>query len=352
MNEQFNIIGLMSGTSVDGLDIALCSFKFSSKWEFEILKCESVNYSDSLRNLLLDAHLLSGIELKYAENKFTKFCADCVNRFKTDLDIKINLISSHGHTVFHQPSKLMTLQIGDGEALAKLCGIDVVSDFRSGDVALGGQGAPLVPIGDELLFGNYDACLNLGGFSNLSYKMPDGKRIAYDISPLNIVLNKITSKIGKLFDDRGMIAAIGNPDAKLLHELNCLAYYSLLAPKSLGREWVEDFLNPILQNYNSLNVNDLISTFTIHAAQQIAANLKGCENVLVTGGGAYNDFLISKIREFSNTNVIIPENNLIEFKEALVFAFLGLLRFRNENNCLASVTGASRDSCCGKISHA
>lgn len=352
MNEQFNIIGLMSGTSVDGLDIALCSFKFVENWKFEILKYESVNYHNELRNLLLDAHSFSGIELKYAEIKFTTFCANNINRFKTDLNCKINLISSHGHTIFHQPSKGITVQIGNGEALAKLCGIDVVSDFRSGDVALGGQGAPLVPIGDELLFGDYEACLNIGGFSNLSYKAPNCKRIAYDISPVNIVLNKLCSKIDKLFDDRGMIAANGNIDANLLYNLNNLSYYSLPAPKSLGREWVENNVDPVLQNYNSLSVNDIISTYTIHAAQQIALNLKGRKNVLVTGGGAHNDFLISKIREFSGTNVIVPNKNIVEFKEALVFAFLGLLRYKNEINCLASVTGAIRDSCCGKISHA
>jgi anhydro-N-acetylmuramic acid kinase len=260
--------------------------------------------------------------------EFTNFCALQVNDFLPTRIIKPDFIASHGHTIFHRPDLKMTLQIGDGETLAKLCGIPVVSDFRTGDVALGGQGAPLVPIGDELLFGNYDACLNLGGFSNVSFLNDFGKRIAYDISPVNIVLNQLASLVGKAYDNNGSMAAAGIVIDEMLNELNSLNYYLASYPKSLGREWVESNVNPILNKFEQFPLNDRIATFTVHTAQQIAKNLEGRKNVLVTGGGAYNDFLISKIREISDTEVIIPDKNLIEFKEALVFAFLGALRIK------------------------
>jgi anhydro-N-acetylmuramic acid kinase len=344
-------IGLMSGTSLDGLDIALCEFNFEEIHpSFRLIACESIEYPVEIREKLSVAHNESALQLRLIEIEFTNFCAEQVNKFVSNSQIKPHFIASHGHTIFHRPDKKMTLQIGDGETLAKLCGIPVVSDFRTGDVALGGQGAPLVPIGDELLFGNYDACLNLGGFSNVSFRDEKGKRIAYDISPVNIVLNKLAALAGKEYDDKGSMAAVGIVCDEMLKELNSLNYYSNSHPKSLGREWVEANVDAILYKFAELPLNDRIATFTVHSAQQIAKNLDARKNVLVTGGGAYNEFLISKIREYCSTEVIIPDKNLIEFKEALVFAFLGALRIKGQNNCLASVTGAERDSCSGKIS--
>lgn len=349
--KSFNAIGLMSGTSLDGLDIAICNFICeNAKWNYQFLSCESVKYPPKLLNALQNAHSMTGVDLCLTEIEFTEFCALQINRLKASLRIRPDYVASHGHTIFHQPHKRFTLQIGDGETLAKLCGIPVVSDFRTGDVALGGQGAPLVPIGDELLFGNYDACLNLGGFSNVSFRDEKGKRIAYDISPVNIVLNKLAALAGKEYDNKGSMASVGIVCDEMLKELKSLAFYSKSHPKSLGREWVEANVDTILYKFAELPLNDRIATFTFHTAQQIAKNLDGRKNVLVTGGGAYNDFLILKIREHCNCEVIIPDKNLIEFKEALVFAFLGALRIKGQNNCLASVTGAERDSCGGKIS--
>jgi len=342
----------MSGTSVDGLDMAFCSFVNScSMWKCSILKTQSVSYPDEMRQALLSSFLLSGVELKKLDVRFSEFCAEHINTFKSDIKERIDLISSHGHTVFHQPENKLTLQIGSGEIIAKLCSLPVVFDFRSGDVALGGQGAPLVPVGDALLFGQYDSCLNLGGFSNISYADASGKRIAFDISPVNIVLNELADKMGYLFDDKGNIAASGNVISELFEKLENIDYYKQMPPKSLSREWVETFIRPYLNRYFNCRTEDLLTTFTLHFAKRIAEVLIDKKNVLVTGGGAYNDYLISKIKEYSNTQIILPEKELIDFKEAVVFAFLGLLRYRNEINCLSSVTGAKTDSCCGLISY-
>ncbi|HOR59721.1 MAG TPA: anhydro-N-acetylmuramic acid kinase [Bacteroidales bacterium] len=354
MKKSFNIIGLMSGTSLDGLDIAFVKFdEKNNNWIFKIVKAETVNYEPVLIQKFLSAHVMSALELKYLEKEFSEFCAKAVNNFTNDISEKFDLIASHGHTVFHQPEKGMTLQIGDGELIAKRCGINVISDFRSGDVALGGQGAPLVPIGDELLFYDYDACVNLGGFSNISFKNNNKKRVAFDICPVNIVLNHLCQKIGEKYDENGKIASENIVNKTLLAELNDLDYYFKKYPKSLGREWVEKEVFPILEKYlQTDSVENIISTFTIHIAFQISENIKNFSKVLFTGGGAYNGFLIKKIEEFSSVNIVVPENKIVDFKEALIFAFLGLLRWQNKINCLASVTGAERDSCCGKISFA
>ncbi len=352
MNRIFNVLGLMSGTSVDGLDIALVSFEnLNDKWNFKILKALTKSFPMDLQKQLLSAHLMSGLELKYLENQFSEFCASSIISFKNNISERIDLIASHGHTVFHQPEKGISLQIGNAELIAKLCEITVVSDFRTGDLALGGQGAPLVPIGDDLLFSEFDACINLGGFSNISFKNESLKRVAYDICPMNIVLNSLANKLGLDFDNKGKIAAVANVNENLISELNNLEYYSLNYPKSLAREWVEVFVNPILNKYSKTeSYENLIASFTNHAATQIANNLKGFSNVLFSGGGVYNDFLIQTVRNMTKSKIIIPPNEIIDFKEALVFAFLALLRWQNKINCLASVTGAKRDSCCGKVS--
>lgn len=346
---EYNIIGLMSGTSVDGLDIVLCKFvNLNNAWNFKVIKCESVTYSKIMRQKLLDLHKMSGEELVCTDIEFARFCANQVNHFKTGITEKIDLIASHGHTVYHQPSQNYTLQIGNGETLAKLTGIKTICDFRSGDVALGGQGAPLVPIGDELLFEKYGACLNLGGFSNVSFKLAN-KRIAFDISPVNIVLNDLAKTKGLEFDDKGKLAACGKLIPQLLSELDNIEYYSINPPKSLSREWVDVNVKPILSKFSDAKTEDLLHTFVIHVGGKIAEILNGKKSVLVTGGGAYNDFLIKIISSNCNAEICIPAPEIIEFKEAIIFAFLGMLRDRNEINCLASVTGACRDSSAGAV---
>lgn len=350
MSLKHSVIGVMSGTSTDGLDIALCSFKsVDDIWSVEIERTKNIYYDLNFKKSLFNAHMLSSNDLKKFDNYYAEFISKEINKFILESNIKPDLIASHGHTIFHSPEHGITHQIGNGEIISKKTGIHVVYDFRAGDVALGGQGAPLVPIGDELLFGQYTSCLNLGGFSNISYKDNNGKRIAYDISPVNIVLNKLVHRLGFDYDDKGKIASSGIVNFKLLKALSELSYYSEKFPKSLSREWVESKFMPILDMHKDLNINDLLNTVTIHIAEQIAINLHYLKDVLITGGGTYNDFLIQNISKRTNTKIIIPKCELIDFKEAIVFAFLGLLRYLNKKNCLASVTGAVRDSCCGVL---
>ena len=347
--KSFNVIGVMSGTSTDGLDIALCTFEYDNDFSFKIVKTNFIPYDINIKQKLFKAYRYSGVKLRELDNYFGEFISDKLNDTISNNDVKIDLIASHGHTIFHRPDLKFTLQIGNGEVIAKNTGIPVVYDFRSGDVALGGQGAPLVPMGDELLFGNYSACLNLGGFSNISFKNHNGQRVAYDICPVNIIINKYANKLNLEYDINGKFASEGQTIHGLLKELNSLEFYSLKPPKSLGREWVEKHIQNILDKYSHKNIKDIINTLTIHISQQISKNLNQLENVLVTGGGAYNKFLIENIKQRTDTKIVIPDSKIIDFKEAMVFAFLGLLRYLNMTNCFASVTGAKRDSCCGVL---
>ena len=360
------VIGIMSGTSLDGLDLAYCAFEEKGEgWEYEVCKAVTVPYPEALSQKIAQAMSLSGYELALLHNELGCFIGMQVNEFMADFAEEVELIASHGHTVFHRPDLGMTLQIGSGADIAAICRKPTVCDFRTLDVALGGQGAPLVPIGDELLFGQYDICLNLGGISNLSYRK-NGQRKAYDISPCNIVLNQLARQMGKAYDADGDIARSGCIDTTLLGKLNELDYYKQLGTKSLGREWIDHNFFPIMAR-SALSVPDQMRTVCEHIAGQIAnacntAGIKNCDSsgntvscdreacntkgrtLLITGGGAHNTFLIDLIREKFHGQVIIPDDKTIDFKEAIIFAFLGFLRANGLPNCLASVTGARRDS--------
>ncbi|WDF46640.1 anhydro-N-acetylmuramic acid kinase [Chryseobacterium sp. KACC 21268] len=347
----FHAIGLMSGTSLDGLDICYSRFtRDNSTWTFEILKCETVAYSIDWEDDLKNAIHTSSEKLLQLSSDYGFYLGEKAQEFIsknsiTDLDI----IASHGHTVFHQPKNKFTLQIGDGRAIKIKTNKKVVYDFRSQDVLLGGNGAPLVPIGDELLFSEYDACLNLGGFSNISLKR-DGKRIAFDICPVNIILNDLALKLGKKYDENGDMARSGSIDFELLNELNQLDFYTEKAPKSLGIEWINAQVLPLIKNKKS---EDLLATFTEHSSIQIAKILDEFEikNVLITGGGAYNSYLIEKIKAKTKTKIQIPQKEIIEYKEALIFAFMGVLRSLDLNNVLSSATGSLADHSTGVIAN-
>ncbi|HPB57200.1 MAG TPA: anhydro-N-acetylmuramic acid kinase [Bacteroidales bacterium] len=341
-------IGLMSGTSLDGLDLAFCQFtENQGVYRYEVVAAEEVSYSDELRSRLGRAHQLSGFELMRLDQEFAQFCAQEVNRLIGKVGITPDFIASHGHTVFHAPELGFTTQIGNGGTLAGLTGIPVVCDFRSLDVALGGQGAPLVPIGDRLLFSEYDACLNLGGIANISFE--DGaKRVAYDISLCNIPLNHYARQMGYPFDREGAIAEKGRIVSPLIIQLQKLKYYKKPYPKSLGREWFEQVFLPILEETGA-SPEDLMATITEHIASVIGANLPDQGKVLVTGGGAFNSFLMKRIAAHTQSEICLPDEQTIKFKEAIVFAFLGYLRWRQEDNTLASVTGATQDSAGGAI---
>lgn len=352
------VIGIMSGTSLDGLDICLAQFTTEGDhWKYEIESAETFPYSSEWISKLVSAEKKSkngraGEELMPLHSEYGKFLGEQVISFiEKNKVAKPEFVASHGHTIFHEPARFIgekgyTFQLGAGAALRAACGIPVVCDFRTLDVSLGGQGAPLVPIGDALLFGQYDYCLNLGGFANISFDK-NGKRIAYDICPANYVLNYLARRVGKQFDDEGNLAASGKIISTILENLDALPYYKKSAPKSLGREWVEESVFPLLAA--TVKTEDLLRTYTEHIVGQISKSIAGQGKLLITGGGAHNSFFINRLKEKCKNEIIIPDSKTIDFKEALVFAFLGLLRWRNQINTLASVTGAIRNSSGGEI---
>ncbi len=352
--DQYKVIGLMSGTSLDGLDIVYCHFeKKNDIWDFTIFNTQSIDYDTILKEKLKNTVNLNAVSLLAFHNEYGNWLGNQVKDFILDHNLKVDFISSHGHTVFHQPEIGLTYQIGSGQHIANACGHKVISDFRTNDVALGGQGAPLVPIGDQLLFNQYDFCLNLGGISNISFEN-GGKRIAYDISPANMLLNFICETIDKLYDNRGEIARTGKLNSTLLDTLDNLEYYKQPFPKSLGYEWFLEKIVPII-NASEDSPQDLLHTSVHHITTQIAETIKKTTKtnttLLITGGGAKNDFLIEVLQQKLDTNatVIIPPENIIDFKEALIFGFMSVLKERNEINCLQSVTGAKKDSSSGTI---
>ncbi len=341
-------IGLMSGTSLDGLDICLAEFEKQDTWTFQILKAETLSYSKDWEAQLRNSIHLSSEDLLELHSEYGFYLGQQVKKFIHQHRLEnIDLIASHGHTVFHQPKRKFTLQIGDGKAIKLETGLPVIYDFRSQDVLMKGNGAPLVPIGDELLFSGYSACLNLGGFSNISLRS-EGKRIAFDIAPVNIVLNYLAQQLHQSFDESGALAAKGKINETLLNQLNALDFYQISHPKSLGIEWCHQYIFPLLENIETV---DALATFTEHAAQQIAnvINEYNIKDILITGGGAYNTFLIEKIRAKTNAEVIIPEKEIIDYKEALIFAFMGVLKMNNEINVLSSATGSTTDHSSGVI---
>ena len=336
----------MSGTSLDGLDICYAKFQNITNWEFEILKTETIPYSPEWKNRLRNAIQLSAEDLLALDKEYGFYLGEKTQEFISKNNITdLDFIASHGHTVFHQPQRKFTLQIGDGRAIKLTTKKPVIYDFRSQDVLMGGNGAPLVPIGDDLLFSQYDACLNLGGFSNISLQK-NHQRIAFDISPVNVVLNYFAEKLGKNYDENGDFARNGAINFKILEQLNALTFYQKSAPKSLGVEFVNSVVFPLLKDETPENI---IATFTEHIAEQIAKvfNDNQLKTVLVTGGGTFNTYLLEKIREKSQTELIVPDENIINFKEALIFAFMGVLRLRNEVNVLCSATGSSENHCSG-----
>lgn len=341
-------IGVMSGTSLDGVDLCYVKFESNNGYSFEILKAITFQYDDNWKLKLQNAFTSDDESLKRLDNEYGHYLGNLINQFIKNNKISVvDLIASHGHTIFHKPEDGYTLQIGNGQKIADITHLTVVCDFRTQDVSFGGQGAPLVPIGDELLFYKYDYCLNLGGFVNISFR-ENNKRIAFDICPVNIVLNHYVNGLGVLFDESGFIASTGIMNKKLFEDLNALEYYDRIPPKSLGLEWVINNINPMIDSYN-LEIKDILRTFNEHVAFQISKVIRKNSSVLITGGGALNDFLLQRIEFYLEQKIILPAVQLIDFKEALIFAFLGMLRVDKQINCLKSVTGASKDHSSGVI---
>lgn len=349
--QTYNVIGVMSGTSLDGIDLAHIHFSIAeSKWNFQILENETVSYSADWLNKLKNAVDYSAAQLDQLNTDYTILLASTIKQFIEKHDIKnLDAVCSHGHTILHQPQNGFTLQIGNLPEIGALLNQKVVCDFRVQDVQLGGQGAPLVPIGDRILFPEYEYCLNLGGFSNVSFEQK-GKRIAFDIAPVNTVLNFYANKLGFDYDDKGKISKSGTVNADLLSELNALNYYKKSFPKSLGFEFVKETVLPLIETYN-IPTEDKMHTFTEHIAIQTALALPNKSGkLLATGGGTYNTFLMDRMQfHLPQLHIIIPDAKILEFKEALIFALLGVLKLRNEINVLSSVTGAKEDHSSGVI---
>jgi anhydro-N-acetylmuramic acid kinase len=360
--QKYTGIGLMSGTSLDGLDIACCNFSLKEGVvsDFNIEKAETIEFDPELKVRLVEAMDAESSELALLDfNLGTWIGKQCIS-FLDGHNLKPDFISSHGHTVFHQPNQNMTVQIGNGNAIHAITKLPVIWDFRSLDIALGGQGAPLVPIGDEQLFSEYQICLNLGGFANVSFHNGTSRN-AYDIGANNIVLNSLAAKLGKAYDPSGQIARSGTMINDLRTLLDNLSFYAKSYPKSLGKEWVDTEVFPLIESYNHEKIENVIHTFTVHIASIIAQDLKHIwqsnfpktvGKILVTGGGVYNDFLIENIKEeiYDDMEIFIPDDKLVEYKEALIFSLMGLYRLKGLNNCLKSVTGATHDSCTGVVS--
>ncbi len=343
------IIGLMSGTSLDGLDICYTQFDLENgKWIYKIINADSVEYDADLKEKLATAQNMSALDYALLNSDYGLYLGQKVKEFIAKYDAKPDYIASHGHTIFHQPAKHLTTQIGSGAGIAAESGIDTICDFRTVDVALGGQGAPLVPVGDRNLFAEYTYCLNLGGFSNISSEGEGGKRKAYDISPVNYVLNHYTRQIGLEFDRDGEMARAGEINLTLLQKLNDLEFYSQKGPKSLGREWVEDIVIPLIDSFG-LSINDRLATFCEHNAIQISRHIKGGK-VLLTGGGAFNKYLVERMSvNAPQCEYFVPDAQTVNFKEALIFAFLGALFVHDIPSCLSSVTGARYDNIGGAL---
>lgn len=356
MDGKYKALGMMSGTSLDGLDMAFCVFEQEEgKWSFELIAAKTIAYTDEWKEKLDQAIHLDALQLALLDQAYGTWLGEQVAGFIRRYQVQPELIASHGHTVFHQPEQGLTLQIGSGQHLAMQVDIPVICDFRTMDVALGGQGAPLVPMGDRLLFSDFDFCLNLGGISNVSFEL-DGERIAYDIGAANMLLNYLSNQVGKEYDANGTMAASGAFDQLLFDQLNALDYFQADFPKSLGREWFDEHCIPILKNSRA-DIADQLHTACRHIAFQIAEDIKSilpgqeAQKLLVTGGGAKNGFLMECLETALPEQVTlhIPEEKLIDYKEAIVFALLGVLRSRGEINTLHSVTGASHSESCGRV---
>lgn len=358
----YRTIGLMSGSSLDGLDIAFVEFEeIGGKWTYSVSASSCIPYPEEWQKRLANAIHLSGKDLAVIDMQYGAFIGALVNKFieENNLAYKVALIASHGHTIFHEPG-VSTVQIGHGAAIAAATQLPVVSDLRSMDVALGGQGAPIVPMGEKILYPEYKYFLNIGGIANISYH-DQMIHDAFDVCPANRVLNLLCNKIDKPFDDEGKLAASGSVNQELLRELNALHYYREVYPKSLSNHFGTDIVFPMIQSYE-LSIQDALATYVEHIAVQIAdavrmlcfertLGLSG-DNMLITGGGALNKFLVSKIADqlspFS-IDVTVPDEQTVQYKEAMIMALLGVLRWREEETVLSSVTGAKRNSIGGAL---
>lgn len=339
----------MSGSSLDGVDIAYCEFYFDTEWHYTIIKAETIPFDEEWRIALTSLPEQKGVKLIENDISFGNYLGELVVQFTERHQVVPDFISSHGHTIFHNPDKGYTFQLGHGQAISSSAGIKTICDFRIGDIQLGGQGAPLVPIGDSLLFREYDLCINLGGIANISY-VNEGKRIAFDICAANQLLNYLSRQTGAPYDKNGNIAQLGKLNTGLFEKLNNHPYFKLNYPKSMSNQFITDKLINLIDDSDAC-VEDKLYTVCKHIAYQInqvIKNVKG-DKILLTGGGTHNGFLTTAIQKEIKLKLTIPHKIIIDYKEAMIFAFMGVLYFEGQINCLASATGASKDSSTGVV---
>ncbi len=355
----YRVIGLMSGSSLDGLDIAHVQLEeVRGQWSFHILNSECVPYTDEWTADLRNATGKSVADFLKLHTAYGRYLGEQVQAFmdRYGLEHHVHFIASHGHTVFHEPHNATTYQLGDGAAIAAVTGLPVISDLRAMDVAHGGQGAPIVPVGDRLLFGSYDYLLNIGGIANITVQRPEGA-VAFDVCPANQVLNALAAREGRTMDEGGAMARQGALLTEVMHHLGTNEYYSRQAPKSLSNEAAMGMILPVLHE-GGYSTYDMLHTVTMHIAGKVTdavrqyPNSKEQATMLVTGGGAFNTYLVEELqRQLAplHVAVVIPDASVVLYKEALVMALIGALRWREEVNVLSSVTGATRDSVGGAL---
>lgn len=356
---RYNTIGIMSGSSLDGIDIVYVEFYFENKeWKYLVMESNCYPYNPEWHDKLSDLHKASAFDYQQTDYELGKYIGESINHFIDTYNInkKDLIIGSHGHTIFHEPAKGFTSQIGSGATISALTNSTVVTNLRSGDVSLGGQGAPIVPIGERYLWPGYSMYLNIGGIANITVHN-NKETIAYDICAANRVLNLLANKIKMEYDKDGTTARSGKIHTELLSTLNNIEYYKQSYPKTLNNSFGTEYIYNIIESY-SLTVEDALFTYTEHIAIQISnvinlhqKQMDKSTEVFITGGGALNKYLIERIQHYINkdTNIVIPSKLIIEFKEAIIMAFLGLLRVLNKTNVLSSVTGAKRNSSNGCI---
>ena len=351
---KYNVVGVMSGTSMDGLDIAHVTLQQNEqgKWDFTFNASITVPYEEKWRLRLSKLRHQNSLVFYKTDRFYGQYIGECIQKFLEDYNLEADLVSSHGHTVFHQPENNISVQIGDGNSIYATTGIPTVTNFRALDVILGGEGAPLVGLADQHMFGEFDMCLNLGGFANISCS---SKQVAFDVTPCNIILNRIAREFDQEFDQDGAIAESGSIDYDLLSELNDIEYYTYEHPKSLGREWISSDFWPIVRSYDTPK-EDKMKTLVDHIAAQVCNSIEelsdgdaSSKRIYVTGGGAFNTALINHIQSHTDAEVIVPTAQIVEFKEALAFALLGVLRVNNQVNVLSSHTGSKKDSVSGSL---
>lgn len=354
--KTYSVIGIMSGSSMDGIDLAHCKISNNDgQYTFSLEECETIPYDEVWRLRLSQLRKADSLSYCKTDVFYGHHIGHLVNKFIAKHNLKVDLVASHGHTVFHYPDEMITRQVGDGASLSAICKLPVVTDFRSMDVAKKGQGAPLVAIGDHYFFNEYDFCLNLGGFANISGKIGEF-RVSFDICPANILLNRVARDLHQEYDKDGAIAAQGNIHYKLLENLNNIDYYGMPFPKSLNRDWINDELWQIVKEGDKLSPEDKMKTFVDHIGIQIgksidylSSKVPAGKKVLVTGGGAFNNVLMDHIRTHSEAEFIVPDEKLVKFKEALIFALMGVLRVENKENINKTFTGAKSNSVSGAL---